>query len=604
MAIWDRNKVLPSALNSGNEYVEGDFPTEETLNAANNNAFYSVDFTEALADAPDNTEAGNIGTPAVTLIDNVKTIDGVSKTFKKFKFANLKGEKGDAGINDALVVQTFGTSTEDAISQKVITDKFDELDEQLNAVPISDTSYGLIEAFENAETAVMQNLVIKGLTATQLITNGLTQTVTAYANTMFIWGQVNLIQGHKYYITAKTTLVSGDVTPATGSIRSESPTKVVLLSGGLTSINSPLTQSAIVDWTEESRLNHKLIFYGSNDDGTVKCENLIFIDLTDTFGAGNEPDLATCQTLFPSYFDGTISVDKGEVSVGTGTAITRARYPKLQSVPAIQDTFNVLSGLHTQNVYKDSDISGADYYALYTTPVNVDYVYTEPFALALHSSDTIAQGRIRYYDKNGTNLQEVAFTNIDNVANIGKFSYGSGKRIAIVIAKGTYATITEARTGLGTTSAILSLATPVLTYYPPKSIPLEINSSIIHQSIMSDIVFYSTGIAITDTDYPISALQEVYKVDTETGAETPIDIATCTVAVDGLSFTSTALTDGDLVWFRYSHALQSLVPTTDYTYTTSLAGGLTTIQQDTKKQSESLQKQIDELRAIIASMAV
>ena len=46
MAIWDRNKVAPSALNGGNEYVEGDFPTEETLNAANNNAFYSVDFAE------------------------------------------------------------------------------------------------------------------------------------------------------------------------------------------------------------------------------------------------------------------------------------------------------------------------------------------------------------------------------------------------------------------------------------------------------------------------------------------------------------------------------------------------------------------------------
>ena len=132
MAIWDRNKVLPSALNSGNEYVEGDFPTEETLNAANNNAFYSVDFTEALADAPDNTEAGNIGTPTVTLIDNVKTIDGVEKTFKKFKFANLKGEKGDDG-NDANVVQEFGTSTVDAISQKVITDKFDEREIILNA---------------------------------------------------------------------------------------------------------------------------------------------------------------------------------------------------------------------------------------------------------------------------------------------------------------------------------------------------------------------------------------------------------------------------------------------------------------------------------------
>ena len=51
------------------------------------------DAIEALTDPPDNTEAGNIGTPTVTLIDNVKTIDGTPKTFKKFKFTNLKGEK-------------------------------------------------------------------------------------------------------------------------------------------------------------------------------------------------------------------------------------------------------------------------------------------------------------------------------------------------------------------------------------------------------------------------------------------------------------------------------------------------------------------------------
>lgn len=131
MAIWDRNKVAPASLNGGNEYTAEDWVTEETFNVANNNAFYAVDYAEALGDTPDTSQVGNIGTPTVTLIDNVKTIDGTPKTFKKFKFANLKGEKGDAGINDALVVQEFGTSTENTISQKVITDKFDDLETQL-----------------------------------------------------------------------------------------------------------------------------------------------------------------------------------------------------------------------------------------------------------------------------------------------------------------------------------------------------------------------------------------------------------------------------------------------------------------------------------------
>ncbi len=132
MAIWNRNKVPPANLNAGQQYTAEDWTSEQTFNAANNNAFYAVDYAEALGDTPDTSQVGNIGTPTVTLIDNVKTIDGVEKTFKKFKFANLKGEKGDDG-NDANVVQEFGTSTVDAISQKVITDKFDEREIILNA---------------------------------------------------------------------------------------------------------------------------------------------------------------------------------------------------------------------------------------------------------------------------------------------------------------------------------------------------------------------------------------------------------------------------------------------------------------------------------------
>lgn len=95
MAIWNRNKVPPANLNAGQQYNAEDWTSEQTFNAANNNAFYAVDYAEALGDTPDTSQVGNIGTPTVTLIDNVKTIDGTPKTFKKFKFANLKGEPSD-----------------------------------------------------------------------------------------------------------------------------------------------------------------------------------------------------------------------------------------------------------------------------------------------------------------------------------------------------------------------------------------------------------------------------------------------------------------------------------------------------------------------------
>lgn len=97
MANWSKNKTLPANVNNGNEFLPDDGVYSGDMNAAFNNAFYAVDYATALADTPDTSEAGNVGTPSVSLIDNVK--DG--KAYKKFKFANLKGEKGQDGKNGA-----------------------------------------------------------------------------------------------------------------------------------------------------------------------------------------------------------------------------------------------------------------------------------------------------------------------------------------------------------------------------------------------------------------------------------------------------------------------------------------------------------------------
>ena len=93
MATWSRNKVDSSTINNGNEYTIDSQVSLEQLNAMVNAGLYSQDFAEALAEGADTSEAGTVGTPSVSFIDYVK--DG--KTYKKFKFSNLKGEKGDIG---------------------------------------------------------------------------------------------------------------------------------------------------------------------------------------------------------------------------------------------------------------------------------------------------------------------------------------------------------------------------------------------------------------------------------------------------------------------------------------------------------------------------
>lgn len=87
---WSKKKVNPDNINSGNEYEKGDRVSVQALNSMVESGLYSQEFAEAIVDTPDTSEAGNVGTPAVSFIDNVKN----GATYKKFKFANIKGETG------------------------------------------------------------------------------------------------------------------------------------------------------------------------------------------------------------------------------------------------------------------------------------------------------------------------------------------------------------------------------------------------------------------------------------------------------------------------------------------------------------------------------
>lgn len=92
---WSRKKVNSETLNNNNEYTKNSQLSIEALNGIINSGLYSQDFVEHLADAPDVSEIGNVGTPTVTFVDNPNAT--TDKPYKRFKFSNLKGEKGEVG---------------------------------------------------------------------------------------------------------------------------------------------------------------------------------------------------------------------------------------------------------------------------------------------------------------------------------------------------------------------------------------------------------------------------------------------------------------------------------------------------------------------------
>lgn len=105
----------------------------------------------------------------------------------------------------------------------------------------------------------------------------------------------------------------------------------------------------------------------------------------------------------------------------------------------------------------------------------------------------------------------------------------------------------------GVHTKIYQLETPETYYYPPQALQVFEKGTVYVETITADYGFYDSGLTISNTNIPIDTLVEVLKFDSDTGAATEIPVNTCTVAGNGLSFTSTALTYGDLVWFAYEY---------------------------------------------------
>ena len=112
---------------------------------------------------------------------------------------------------------------------------------------------------------------------------------------------------------------------------------------------------------------------------------------------------------------------------------------------------------------------------------------------------------------------------------------------------------TDSASGDGT--LYYKLQTPVITDVETSGLPIVFpNGSVRHLSRIADLQVYTTSCPINDSNYPIDTLQNVYKMDYETGVLVELDTADATIAGDGLTFTHTGLTADDLVVFEYNFA--------------------------------------------------
>ena len=160
----------------------------------------------------------------------------------------------------------------------------------------------------------------------------------------------------------------------------------------------------------------------------------------------------------------------------------------------------------------------------------------------------------RYYVADGTNGFALFFDG-RNLFNAQIDDLKDELIAAAGLASGTGATVVTTELG---SNVHYTLATPVITPISHAGLlDSNANGTTYFEPVIADAGVYSTKIDIQITDYPISSIERlVIYVD---GVQTELSLTTgLTIAGDGLSFTHTGLTAGDLVMFTYAYNKESI----------------------------------------------
>jgi len=208
------------------------------------------------------------------------------------------------------------------------------------------------------------------------------------------------------------------------------------------------------------------------------------------------------------------------------------------------DKYDFLTGTHDKRVNKYV-LKAEDIVEMATYTNNIEIAETREFYDGYQHDFVNDNAIVEGWEL----ISQVQFQ--DSTEFIGSVLFNIYKKFLFIFPKGT--TLQQAKNALAGLTIIYQLETPETYYYPPQALQVFENGTVYVETINTDYGFYDSGLTISNTNIPIDTLVEVLKFDSDTGAATEIPVNTCTVAGNGLSFTSTALTYGDLVWFAYEY---------------------------------------------------
>ena len=166
----------------------------------------------------------------------------------------------------------------------------------------------------------------------------------------YAYFEVQLKSGHKYFLKFDCDAVfDGEQKPAFSFYNTEfmTPSRVNLNNG-----NNKVASIVTVSHDSNDRLEFRCQY--TNNSSSITVSSMIFVDITQMFGAGNEPTAEQFEAMFPAdsypYNPGEI-ISAKTATITAGTEAITTDFPELKSAGTAHDVIDMDGGQVIRNVY-------------------------------------------------------------------------------------------------------------------------------------------------------------------------------------------------------------------------------------------------------------
>ncbi len=281
--------------------------------------------------------------------------------------------------------------------------------------------------------------------------------------------------------------------------------------------------------------------------------------------------------------------------------------PEIRTVnSAIRDIVDIIAGKLTQNVGKAVFDGSAD--ENWSLGVMVDSTNTLRFNITVQNLKAYTAGdsasRLSFASTFNAQNNTADYIYVNDVEAQGVASnYYSVRVLKSKLSTPDVAGF-KALLSANPVTVQYQLATPKEIYYPTKAIMAVPGGMVYTNPKCTDVGLYSNKISIEQTAYPIKSLKYVNKIDVNNGTLTPIDISTCTIAGDGLSYTIAGGLPGeyyDYGWY-YDSSL-STIPAVTISCASDLKAAVDEATKGVKRNSDAIERVDNEVEALKTHMS-